>query len=264
MQIARRALLTAALPVLLVAASGCDIVTADLKAHETAEWRKTYELAPGGRVEIRNVNGRIEVQPSTGNSVEIVALKSARAGTTEAAKEALGRIEIIDSSSGGTIRVETKVPRGGQMFHMGGTEVRYTAKVPAGATVDFSTVNGGIELIGLNGRIKTETTNGGIVARDVGGPIEATTTNGGVDVEVTRIGEEGVKLGCTNGGIKLRLPHDARGTISASVTNGGISTEGLSLETTESSRRRLEARLNGGGPPIRLEGTNGGIRLASR
>jgi len=263
MPIPRRALLAAFLPVLLVAASGCDIVT-ELKAQETAEWRKTYELAAGGRVEVRNVNGRIEVQPSAGNSVEIVALKSARAGTAEAAREALSRIEIIDSSSGGTIRIETRLPRGGQLFRMGGTEVRYTVKVPAAATVDFSTVNGGIELIGLTGRIKTETTNGGIVARDVGGSIEATTTNGGVDVDVTRITDQGVRLGCTNGGIKLRLPHDARATISASITNGGINTEGLSIETTESSRRRLEARLNGGGPPIRLEGTNGGIRLASR
>jgi DUF4097 and DUF4098 domain-containing protein YvlB len=142
--------------------------------------------------------------------------------------------------------------------------VRYTVKVPAAAEVDFTTVNGGIEVTGLTGRIKTETTNGGIVGRDIGGPIEANTTNGGVEVDVTRIAEHGVRLGCTNGGIKLRLPSDARATISASVTNGGISADGLSLETTESSRRRLEGRLNGGGPPIRLEGTNGGINIASR
>jgi hypothetical protein len=48
------------------------------------------------------------------------------------------------------------------------------------------------------------------------------------------------------------------------VANGGIDTNGLPLDATESSRRRLEARLNGGGPAIRIEGTNGGIRLASR
>ena len=264
MRMARRSLLISLLPVLLVGVSACDIVTADLKAQETAEWRKSYDLAPGGRVEIRNVNGRIEVQPSSGNSVEIVALKSARAGTPEAAREALGRIEIIDSSGGGTVKVETRLPRGGQLFHMGNTEVRYTVKVPAAADVDFSTVNGGIEIIGLTGRIKTETTNGGIVAREVGGSIEANTTNGGVDVDVTHLAEQGVRLGCTNGGIKLRLPRDARATISASVTNGGINTEGLSLETSETSRRRLEARLNGGGAPIRIEGTNGGIRLTTR
>jgi hypothetical protein len=263
MRITRRPVI-ALLPILLLAVSGCDIVTADLKARETAEWRKSYQLAPGGRVEIRNVNGRIEVQPGEGNAVEIVAVKSARAGTQEAAKEALGRIEILDSSTDNLVKVETRLPRGGQMFHMGGAEVRYTVKVPAAAEVDFTTVNGGIEVTGLTGRIKTETTNGGIVGRDIGGPIEANTTNGGVEVDVTRIAEHGVRLGCTNGGIKLRLPNDARATISASVTNGGISADGLSLETTESSRRRLEGRLNGGGPPIRLEGTNGGIHIASR
>jgi hypothetical protein len=263
MRIARRTVI-ALLPVLLVAVSGCDIVTADLKARETAEWRKSYQLSPGGRVEVRNVNGRIEVQPSEGNTVEIVALKSARAGSPEAAKEALGRIEIVDSSSGDLIKVETRLPRGGGMFNMGSSEVRYTVKVPAAAEVEFATVNGGVEVTGLTGRIKTETTNGGIVGRRIGGPIEASTTNGGVEVDVTRVAENGVRLGCTNGGIKLRLPSDAKANISASVTNGGISADGLAIEVTESSRRRLEGRLNGGGPQVRLEGTNGGIIIASR
>jgi DUF4097 and DUF4098 domain-containing protein YvlB len=137
-------------------------------------------------------------------------------------------------------------------------------KVPASADVRFSTVNGGIDLLGLTGRVNAETTNGGIRAREVGGPIEASTTNGGVDVELTRVADAGVKLECTNGGIKLRLPGNARASISASVTNGGIDADGLSLETSESTRRRLEARLNGGGPVVRLSGTNGGIRIASR
>jgi len=48
------------------------------------------------------------------------------------------------------------------------------------------------------------------------------------------------------------------------VANGGIDADGLQLEKTESSRRNLEARLNGGGPSIRIQGTNGGIRISSR
>ena len=64
---------------------------------ETAEWRKTYDLQPGGRLEISNINGKIDVEPSAGNAVEIVAEKSARAASSEAAKEALGRIEIQEN-----------------------------------------------------------------------------------------------------------------------------------------------------------------------
>lgn len=259
-----RALAALCLPLLLASISACDIVTADFKSQESSEWRKSYDLQPGGRVEIINVNGKIDVEPADGNRVEVVALKTAKAGSPEAARQALERIEILEAASPTAVRVETRLPRSGGLFHMGGGEVRYTVKVPASADVSFTTVNGGIELTGLKGRVNAETTNGGIRAREVGGPIDASTTNGGVDVELTRVSDPGVKLECTNGGIKLMLPGDAKATISASVTNGGIDADGLTLDTTEKTRRRLEARLNGGGPSVRIAGTNGGIRLTSR
>ena len=257
------------LPLLLVAttaATGCDIAMADYKQRETAEWRKTYDLQPGGRLEISNINGKITVEPSIGNAVEIVAQKSARAASIEAAREALGRIEILETASPSNVRIETKVQRtGGGLFGRASHEVQYTVKVPAAMEVRFATVNGAIELAGLTGRINAETTNGGIKARDVSGSIDASTTNGGIEVELNRVAESGVKLGCTNGGIELRLPQDARATISARVTNGGINTEGVQIETTgEATRRRLDGRMNGGGPRIDIEGTNGGIRIASR
>jgi DUF4097 and DUF4098 domain-containing protein YvlB len=255
--------LAAAALLALVSTAACDIVTADLKHTATADWKKSFTLEPGGRLEIENVNGRIHVTPSDGSEVEVVARKTAKAVSEEAAREALDRIEIRDSVSGGSIHVETKTPRNNGIFN-GSSEVAYTVRVPAGADVKFVTVNGGIEISRLNGQIDADTTNGGIVARDVGGAIEATTTNGGVDVELTAVAKAGVKLGCTNGGIRLRLPADAAANISASVSNGGIQADGLQLETTESSRRSLEARMNGGGPPIKIEGTNGGIRISSR
>ena len=244
----------------VVSTAGCDIVTADLKHAATSEWRKTYQLDPGGRVEISNVNGRIQVTPSDGNQVEIVAEKKGRGPSEAAAKEAADAVEIKETISASSVRVETNSPRTGGMFGRS-AEVTYTVRVPAGADVKFTTVNGGIALSRLTGRINAETTNGGITARDVGGPIEATTTNGGVDVELTRVAKGGVTLGCTNGGIKLRLPADAAATISARITNGGIDADGLQLDTSASTRRSLDARMNGGGPSIRIEGTNGGIKI---
>lgn len=257
------------LPLLVVATAAttaCDIAMADLRQKETAEWRKTYELKPGGRLEINNVNGKIDVEPAAGESVEVVAEKSVRAASVEAAKDALNRIEIQESVSPDLVKLETKVQRGtGSLFGGMNQEVHYKVKVPPALEVRVTTVNGGIELSGLKGRVTAEATNGGVRARDVSGAIDASTTNGGVEVELARVTESGAKLGCTNGGIKLTLPSDAKATISARVTNGGINTSGVNIETTgENSRRRLEGRMNGGGPRIDIEGTNGGIRIASR
>ena len=153
----------------------------------------------------------------------------------------------------------------GGFFGGGNRSVHYTVKVPASADARFSTVNGGVQVSGLKGRVTAEATNGGIKAVDISGPIDASTTNGGVEVELTSVADSGVKLGCVNGGIELKIPSTAKANISAHVSNGGINASGLQMETIgESSKRRLEARLNGGGPQIELSGTNGGIRISAR
>ena len=261
----RRARFAAAvLPVLFVASAGCDIAMADFKQKETAEWRKTYDLQPGGHVEISNINGKIDVQPSQGNAVEVVAVKTARGASSDAAKDALGRIEIQETVSPGDVRIQTRMQRGSSLFTGGNSQVEYTVRVPAGADVKFSTVNGGIEVSGLKGQMTLETTNGGIKALNVSGTVEASTTNGGVDVDLAQMADGGVKLGCTNGGIRLRLPNGVKATISARIVNGGIDTSGLQLDASENSRRRLEGRINGGGPRIDIEGVNGGIRISGR
>ncbi len=264
---ARARLALALLPLLLVSASGCDLAMAHHGQSASADWRKTWDLPPDGRVEIRNVNGKIDVQTSAGGAVEVVAHKTASAGSVGAAQEALGRIEIAEEASAGGIRLETKMPKntGGGLFSRVSQQVNYVVKLPAGAEVVMRTVNGGITLEGLSGRVEAQTTNGAVKARNISGPISAATTNGGVEVDLERLAEGGVTLSCTNGGIRLRLPSDAKATLSARVTNGGVSMDGLTLDKSgDNNRRRLEGRLNGGGAPVRIEGTNGGISIIAR
>jgi len=265
--IRQRAVSSFVIPLALavLASAGCDIVTADLRSQETSEWHKTYTLDATGRVEIGNVNGKITVEPGSGNTVDVVAVKKAKGATPEAAKAALERATIAEEASSSLVKIETKIAKNeGISFNTGNLTVEYRVKVPAGAEVKFTTVNGGIDLSGLQGRVTAETTNGGVSARDISGALQASTTNGGLEIALTKVAEGGVKLECTNGGIELKLPRDAKATISASISNGGIDTGGLNLETTESSRRRLEGKLNGGGPRVQLEGVNGGITLSAR
>jgi hypothetical protein len=249
-----------------LASAGCDIVTADLRAEESTQWHKSYTLDAKGHLEIHNVNGRIRVEPSTGTAVEVDATKKAHGASPEAAKAALDRVSIAEDVSGGNIRLDTKIARSeGFSFMSGSVQVEYHVKVPAGADVKFSTVNGGVEVTGLQGHVVAETTNGGVTTRNITGQLEASTTNGGLDIDLATMPEGGVKLDCTNGGIKVRLPREAKATISASITNGGINTENLAIDSTaENSRRHLEGRLNGGGPRLDAEGVNGGIRLIAR
>jgi DUF4097 and DUF4098 domain-containing protein YvlB len=253
-------------PVILIAAlagAGCDIVHG-LGAKETAEWHKTYPVTASTSVDVTDTNGRIDVTATTGSSLEVDAVKTAHAATPEAAKAALERISIAEDVTPQAIKLETKVTGTGGFFNGGNGQVDYVVRVPAGTTVHFSTSNGSVQIDGLQGRVVAETTNGTVRGTNIGGTIDASTTNGGVDVEVTKVAEGGVKLSCTNGRVRLALPRDAKATISASLSNGGISSDNVTIDTTESSRRRLEGRMNGGGPRVQLETTNGGITISGR
>jgi DUF4097 and DUF4098 domain-containing protein YvlB len=122
-----------------------------------------------------------------------------------------------------------------------------------------------VTLTGLNGKVIAHTTNGQVRGDTLTGAVEARTTNGGVNMDLSSIGNEPVRLHTTNGGVTLTLPDSAKADISASVTNGGISVGDFqNLDVGEKTRRRFEAKLNGGGAAIELETTNGGVRIRPR
>ncbi|RPJ75066.1 MAG: hypothetical protein EHM24_04950, partial [Acidobacteria bacterium] len=106
--------------------------------------------------------------------------------------------------------------------------------------------------------------NGGVKGQGLAGAVEATTTNGGVSLEMTAVPAGGIRAETTNGGVDLRIPGSAKADIRASVLNGGITLTGFELEGGEKTRRRVEGRLNGGGPNVNLETTNGGIKIAAK
>ena len=225
-------------------------------------WTRTYTLPEGGRLEILNTNGRLSAEATDGQTVEVSAERIARAASDEGARDLLNRIEMREEVGEGRVRVETRAPstRG-----IGGHEVQYVIRVPAGVHVDLRTVNGGVRLTGLTGEVRATTTNGGVVGKGLRSQIvEGRVTNGGVEMELLApLGQDGrVELGSTNGGVRLSVPGDSRATFSARAVNGGVNVENLALTITgEQTRRRVEGTLNDGGARVELSTTNGGVRV---
>jgi DUF4097 and DUF4098 domain-containing protein YvlB len=241
--------------------AACELATASFRAEAKEPWTRTFAMAGDGRFELENTNGSIEVEPAGGKEIQVRAEKIAKAGTEDAAKDLLNQVEIIVEESAERVKLRTKSPKG---ISFGSTEVKYFVQVPAGVQVKVENTNGGVRLSGLGNSIDATTTNGGVRGKELSGPVRASTTNGGVDIDVAAVHAGGIELSTTNGGVSLHLPADGRADVTASCVNGGISADGLEIETSESSRRRLHGRLNGGGPRVRLETTNGGIRLRPR
>jgi hypothetical protein len=256
--VSRRLLL---LPALLVV-TGC-VPIHDQSARATDEWTRTYKLNAGGEIRIANTNGKIEVEGAEGSTVDVRAERIARGTTEDAARELLPRIKIVEDATPDRVSIETERMNGimlGVSF-----EVRYHVKAPKNATVTVTNTNGQVVLTGLTGKVNARTTNGGVKGEALGGAVDARSTNGAVTIDMASLGSERITLHTTNGGVVLTLPETSKADLSASVTNGGISVgEFQNLDVAEKSRRRFEARLNGGGTPIELQTTNGGVRIRPR
>lgn len=260
-RLVRRHLQTALALAAAVTFGACDVVVSSVdggRATATDTWTRTYTIGPGGAVAVLNTNGRIEVEGVDGTAVDVRAEIKVRAGTDEAARDLLKQVEIREESSPSGVRLETRYPKG---LRRSGVEVTYTLRVPRSARLEAETVNGGIRVADIQGAVRAETTNGGVRGRGLSGAVTASATNGGIDVRVTALAAEGISLETTNGGIELQVPPSAKGTISARCVNGGISVSDLPVEKTQSSRRRFDGDLNGGGPAVKLETVNGGIRV---
>ena len=259
----------AAIVVAAVSLAACDIAVdghggfdfgmAAGKAQD--EWSRTYKVAPGGRLELININGRISAEPSDGTEIEVRAERSTKAASDEAAKELLGRIEMREEVSGDKVRVEVRAPR---MSGPSGHEFKWHVRVPRGVSVDLRTVNGGIDVRGLDAEVRARSTNGGIKGLGlVPSAVDASVTNGGIEIELARAVSSGTfALEAVNGGVSISLPEGSKADITGRCVNGGISASGLALETVgEQTKRRLDAKLNGGGARISLETVNGGVRI---
>ena len=252
MSIHRLSTLGMALVATLVLSACGDFPAGPMTARDTVE--EVRALAPDGRFELENVNGRITLRTWSRDEVRIEA---DRAAVTEAMLE---DIQVQIEGEGDEVRVKTRFPRQKGWF-LGGNrgKVDYEITLPRGATVRLKTVNGPVDVEGLNGDMRVESVNGGLDLADLGGEVRASTVNGSIHADFDHLpGAAHHSFETVNGGIKVALPENAGGRLQAKTVNGSIGCD-LPLSDTVKKKRRLEGRLGPGDGRFDLGTVNGGI-----
>ena len=255
---------------LIGAGIACDIkvgkggdVSVDVASGKAGdEWQRSYSLPKGGRLEVINVNGVIEVLPATGSQVEILAKREVQTRTEEEAKARLARVEMIEDVGPDHVKIEARTNDQGVSFGSHGrVRIEYRVLVPAGLTTSFRTENGAVRVQNVDGQMAIASTNGPIVGRGLSGAVDASTVNGGIEIELAAVSGDS-KIVTVNGPATLILSPEINAELEAAAINGGVTTQdGLPLKTSERTNRRVTGRLNQGGPRISVQTTNGGVRV---
>ncbi|HEY7334816.1 MAG TPA: DUF4097 family beta strand repeat-containing protein [Bryobacteraceae bacterium] len=251
--------------------SACDEILDGAWNRAQEDFHYSYPLVAGGKIEVDNFNGSIDISGWDQNTVEIGGTKYA--GDASRLKDV--QIEVTHTADSVTIR--TTRPPG----HWGSSGVRYSIRIPRhselarisssnGAihadSIDgparLHTSNGAIRGYGITGMLDLQTSNGAIDLTDLSSPTTAHTSNGSVSLSFDQIRE--VHASTSNGRITLRLPGTPDASINARTSNGSIHSEFDVTTHGLISKHRLEGTVGAGGPVLDLSTSNGSIQVLRR
>ena len=234
---------------------------ADVEATEEL----TFDVNPGARISLENINGDITITGGSGEQVKVTAHK--KAGT----QEYLDELKVVADADADYVRIETRHPKHESGWLNWGDNsngsVSYELSVPANVTLDaVETVNGDVRISAIGGTVKAGTVNGGLEVGNLSADVSLETVNGTITADFDKLGaEQRVDAEAVNGRIELLLPADASARVNAETVNGSIDADDFGLEPEKGFvGRDLSGEIGGGDARISLDTVNGSIAIRKK
>lgn len=256
---------------LLAAALVCAAFASGASAQE---FRQSFNLAPGGAIEIKNVSGDVNIKGYDGAAVEVSAFKEGRDRDV---------VEVENLSTPGRVALRAKYPRECNCD----ASVRFEVRVPRSTRFDFDkistasgnvsaedvtgrihlgTASGDVTVRGVSGEVNASSASGTVHVRDAAGTVNASSASGDVDVELTRVEGDGeMRFSSASGNVNVRLPATADALVEMSTVSGSIDTN-LPIEVRREEHgpgTRARGQLGGGSRLLRISSASGDLSLKS-
>lgn len=259
-----------AIPAVAASARAQDRTNAD-----TTRW--SGRVPTGHWIRVRNINGPITVTSSTGDQVEVVAVKRWRRGdpsyvriqTTKVGPNgddvlvcALWGPDATCSEHG----YDSGDNNGDHGMHRNDVSVEFRVQLPKGVKVAVSSVNGPVRVDSATSEVNAGTVNGEVDVSTSGGPVNASTVNGSVRASVGHVDTDGsMRFNTVNGRIVVELPADVGADIDLSTLTGSLHSDYEMTVSGHLDPRRIHAHIGKpGGPRIRISTINGSVELRKR
>lgn len=238
------------------------LAPAALAAQKEVPFSWSGSLAAGRELEVRGVNGDIDVTGVSGRTVTVKAMK-------RGVKHDPATVEIRVVPDGDGLAVCAVYPgdKGTGCDTKGSARgdndvtVHFTVQVPNDVELEARTVNGAVHARGLQAKAEVSSVNGDVRVQTAG-VAEAGTVNGDVLLELGRATWTGdIEATTVNGSVTVVMPEPANLTISASTLNGGFESDFPITMSGKVTRNKVRGTIGQGGPELELSSVNGAIAL---
>jgi DUF4097 and DUF4098 domain-containing protein YvlB len=182
----------------------------------------------------------------------------ATAATEADARALAGRVQI--ETSDGQVRTDGPRTRDRESW-----QVSYRVQTPTRTDLELEASNGSVSVSGVNGRIRAESSNGSIRFADLAGDVSGRSSNGSVHVTLsgTRWEGSGLDVRTSNGSAQVEIPDNYNAHLVTGTSNGSLSVD-FPVTVTGRISRRIDTDLGSGGATIRVESSNGSVRIGRR
>lgn len=232
-----------------------------------APWTYHAKVAPQQWVWIRNSRGSITVEPGTGDSVAVTAVKTYGQGDPASVQLVTapypGGIAICAVSAGGDARCGPD-ENGYEMHgpHRTDVAVDFTVRLPSRTRFGAATILGDVHVTAAHAPLVLHTVSGDVDATTTRGPVSARSVNGSVHVRITAFGDTGaVSIVSVNGTVTAELPPQLDADVDARTVNGSISTDYPLAVNGKFTSHGVKGQLGRGGREVHIQTVNGSIRL---
>lgn len=238
------------------------------------DFQKSYRLAQGSRVSIKNVSGDVIVKGYDGEAIVVTGYKEGRDRDL---------ISVEDLSDGSRVDVKVRYPEQCNC----NASVRFEVKVPRMINLDydaFSSVSGDVEVSEAMGTIRAKSVSGNVNVKEVAGTVHANSVSGEVIVEqasgaVTAKSTSGnvrvdllrlegaatnrMEFGSVSGNVEVKMPGSLGANVEMSTMSGHLETDfPITIEKREfGPGRSARGQVGDGARALKLSSVSGNVTL---
>lgn len=225
--------------------------------------RKTFTLDAGARVEVRGINGPVEIKTADTDTADVQVVRTGSA-------DALANSSLTIEGSSTSLVVSCENNNGGRGFFRwlwgGGGSIRQEVTLTLPRRVELLTkgINGQVRVGDVEGPVSVEGVNGRVEVAGASEHVSVRGVNGQVKFAVARLGSDGLDIKGVNGNIEVRFRELINADIDVKGNHGGLTLNVPNVTMQErEGRSNMRARLGTGGVQIDIKGVNGQIRFES-
>ena len=259
---------------------------------ERDEFKQTYQLAPGARVEVSSIRGPVEIVSGDNATAEVQIVRSAR---TRADLE-YHKIEVEQTGNGLVVRgvqepeqrqrqnvrvdhqVKLKVPR-----HIDLAVKSISGWIKVGdvdGETQVSSISGSATLGNVGGKLKVNSISGNLEVGNVGadarvnsisgnlglgqvnGSLDVSSVSGGVGATLVSLSPQGIHIKSVSGSIEIAFKSEINADFAADSVTGQVDLNVPNvIRASDEKSSNVRARIGAGGTPIKIWSVSGNIRL---